>query len=272
MVACLRRLRPLLAAVFAALAAAGGAAAEARCPPPKPFRFEVEGVIRRSATGFTQGLEFRDGALFESTGRTGGETRLNRIATDGKVSVLADQGDAVFGEGLTIVGDEVFQLTWQDHLVFVYDLSGKLLRKMHNPRLGWGLASDGKRLFFTDGEGSLHVADPQTFKLLGEVPLRATGIEAPQWLNELEYVDGKLYGNVWMTDVVVRVDPESGCLEGIADLSFLAESMSAADREAIAASADNVLNGIARDPGSGRFYITGKRWPMIYAGRFRDAP
>ena len=202
MVAYLRRLRPLLAAVFAALAAAGGAAAEARCPPPKPFRFEVEGVIRRSATGFTQGLEFRDGALFESTGRTGGETRLNRIATDGKVSVLADQGDAVFGEGLTIVGDEVFQLTWQDHLVFVYDLSGKLLRKMHNPRLGWGLASDGKRLFFTDGEGSLHVADPQNVQAARRGAPQGDGDQARQWLNELEYVDGKLYGNVWMTDVV----------------------------------------------------------------------
>ncbi len=268
----LRRLRPLLAAGLAALFAAGDAAAETVCAPPKPFRFEVEGAIRRSATGFTQGLEFRDGALFESTGRTGGETRLNRIAVDGTVSVLADQGETVFGEGLTIVGDEIFQLTWQDHLVLVYDLSGKLLRKMENPRLGWGLATDGKQLIFTDGEGSLHTADPQTFELTGEVPLRATGIEAPQWLNELEYVDGKLYGNVWMTDVVVRVDPQSGCLEGIADLSFLKASMSPADRQAVAASADNVLNGIARDPATGRFFLTGKRWPMIFAGQFRDAP
>lgn len=149
------------------------AAAEAPCPVPKALRFEVEGKIVRDRVGLTQGLEFHDGKLFESTGRTEGETRLNTVGLDGKVTVLDDLGTAVFGEGLAILNGEVFQLTWQEHVVFVYDLSGKLLRKMTNPRLGWGLASDGKSLIFTDGEGALHYADPKTFKLTRSIPLRA---------------------------------------------------------------------------------------------------
>lgn len=247
------------------------AAAEAPCPVPKALRFEVEGKIVRDRVGLTQGLEFHDGKLFESTGRTEGETRLNTVGLDGKVTVLDDLGMAVFGEGLAILNGEVFQLTWQEHVVFVYDLSGKLLRKMTNPRLGWGLASDGKSLIFTDGEGALHYADPKTFKLTRSIPLRAAGGKPPVWLNELEYVDGKLFGNVFTTDWIVEVDPNTGCMVAASDLSFLRGTMSPAERGAVEESSEHVLNGIARNAATGLFYITGKRWPMIYVGRFRPA-
>ena len=115
----------------------------------------------RSRVGFTQGLEFRDGVLYESTGNIGGTTQLNTITLDGKVTTLADHGSKVFGEGLTILNDEVFQFTWQERQVFVYDIAGKLKRQMRNPRDGWGLSHDGTNLLFTDGGPSLYYADPQ---------------------------------------------------------------------------------------------------------------
>lgn len=262
-------LRTALAFGLTLLSATVALAAE--CPAPKPLTFTVEKKITRSATGYTQGLEFRDGKLYESTGRTEGETRLNTIGLDGKVTVLADLGTSVFGEGLTILDNQVFQLTWLENVVFVYDLDGRELRRMENPHEGWGLASDGKNLLFTDGEGLLRHADPKNFRITREVPLRSAGGVPPTALNELEYVDGKLYGNIYTTDWIVRVDPDSGCVEATADMSPLRDIITSEEQAAIAASYENVLNGIARDPATGLFYITGKRWPMIYVGRFSEA-
>jgi glutaminyl-peptide cyclotransferase len=263
------RIQAAAFAFVALLQAAPALASE--CSTPKALEFTIESKITRSIPGYTQGLEFHDGKLYESTGRTGGGTKLNVIDLDGTVTTLADLGAAVFGEGLTILGGEVFQLTWKENLVLVYDLGGKQLRRMTNPRLGWGLANDGKDLVFTDGEGALHRADPDTFTLTGEVPLRIAEGEPPTWMNELEYVDGKLYGNVYMSDWIVRVDPASGCVEAVADMTLLREGMAPEELAEIAVDPGNVLNGIARDDGSGLFYITGKRWPMIYVGRFREA-
>jgi glutamine cyclotransferase len=257
-------------ALGAALFSAVGAFAS-QCPVPTMLDFVVESKITRSVAGYTQGLEFRDGKLYESTGRVGGGTKLNLIGLDGTVTTLADLGGAVFGEGLTILNGEIFQLTWKENLVFVYDLRGNLLRRMTNPRLGWGLANDGRKLIFTDGEGALHYANPKTFALTGQVPLRIAEGEPPTWLNEIEYVDGKLYGNIYTSDWIVRVDPASGCVEAAADMTLLREGMTREEVAEIAVDPGNVLNGIARDGRSGLFYITGKRWPMIYVGRFRDA-
>lgn len=256
-----------LAAALTPLAAAYGK----DCPVPSSLKFVVEKKIERSERGLTQGLEFHDGKLYESTGRLLGETRLNAIGLDGTVRALSNHGASVFGEGLTILEGEVFQLTWQDNLVFVYDLAGNLTRRMANPHLGWGLASDGQNLLFTDGEGVLRYADPATFAITREVELHTAGKVSPQWMNELEYVDGRLYGNVFTTDWIIRVDPENGCVEASADMTPLRASMTPQEKEAIADSRENVLNGIARDPQTGTFYITGKRWPVIFAGRFVEA-
>jgi glutamine cyclotransferase len=259
-----------LAALALALASTTTALAAKECRVPKQLDFVVEKKITRSLAGYTQGLEFRNGKLYESTGRTGGQTRLNLIDLDGKVTTLADLGTSVFGEGLTILDGQVFLLTWQENLVFVFDLHGKQLRRMKNPHLGWGLANDGRSLLFTDGEGLLRYADPKTFRITRELPLRSAGEVQPAWLNELEYVDGKLYGNIYTTPWIVRVDPHSGCVEAEADMSPLNEIITPNEAAAISASGENVLNGIARDPATGLFYVTGKRWPMIYVGKFRD--
>ena len=134
---------------FAALllGSAGPALAQFTCPAPQPLRFEVQRKIERSETGFTQGLEYRNGVLFEGTGSVGGSTRLNVVdPQSGAVRGLTDLGTSVFGEGVTILKDQLFQLTWQDHKVFVRDLQGNLVREMKNEREGWGLANDGTNL------------------------------------------------------------------------------------------------------------------------------
>jgi glutamine cyclotransferase len=240
------------------------------CSEPTRLRFDPIGKITRSGIGFTQGLEFRDGKLYESTGRIGDTTRLNIISLAGQVTTLADQGIAVFGEGLTILKDEIFQLTWQEHEVFVYDLAGKLKRKMTNPREGWGLTNDGTNLIFSDGGPSIYYADPASFAIKKSVKLRSTREGDILGLNELELVDGKLYGNVFTTRNILRIDPASGCIDGIADLGLLWRDMNAEER-AQTDDSDNVLNGIAYDAITGRFYLTGKRWKSIFVGRFAEA-
>jgi len=248
-----------------------GSAIAAECPRPAALHFEVTGRIVRSAVGFTQGLEWRDGKLFESTGAIGGHSGLNTIAPDGTVTKLLDQGAKVFGEGLTILGDEIFQLTWQEHEVFVYGLDGKLRRSMRNPREGWGLTNDGSSLIFSDGGASFYFADPKTFAITREVKIKSDRPGEVAGLNELELVDGKLYGNIFLTNTIVRIDPASGCVEANADLGSLWRAMTDADKKQVTSSEQNVLNGIAYDKTSGNFYLTGKRWRTIFIGRFRNS-
>jgi glutamine cyclotransferase len=239
------------------------------CREPVALRFNIAGKIVRSAIGFTQGLEFRDGKLYESTGRIGGTTQLNVISLTGQVTTLADLGIAVFGEGLTILKDDVFQLTWQEHDVFVYDLAGKLKRKMQNPREGWGLTNDGTNLIFSDGGPSFYYVDPQTFVVRRTVKVRSTRPGDIVGLNELELVRGRLYGNIFTTWSIVRIDPASGCIDAVADMRSLRDRMSADEKALIDADSGNyVLNGIAHDNATGTFYVTGKRWKSIFSGRF----
>ena len=256
----------LLALLVApALAAPAGAA---ECAKPVALRFEVTDKIVRSTVGFTQGLEWRDGRLYESTGAIGNHSGLNTIAPDGKVSNLLDQGTKVFGEGLTILNDEIYQLTWQEHVVFVYGLDGKLRRTMRNPREGWGLTNDGTSLVFSDGSASFFFANPKDFAIEREVKIRSDKGGAIDGLNELELVEGKLYGNIFLTNTILRIDPASGCVEAIADMGLLWRAMTDADKKQVTSSEQNVLNGIAYDKASGNFYVTGKHWRTIFVGKF----
>lgn len=252
-----------------ALTAASPALA-AGCARPIPLRFEVTGKIVRSEVGFTQGLEWRDGKLYESTGAVGGHSGLDTISPDGKVTNLLDQGARVFGEGLTILHDEIYQLTWQEHDVFVYDLAGKLKRTMRNPREGWGLTNDGTNLIFSDGGPSFYFTDPATFAVKREVKIKSDKPGEITGLNELELVDGKLYGNIFLTNRIVRLDPASGCIEATADMGLLWRSMTEADKKQVTSSEQNVLNGIAYDKATDWFYVTGKRWRTIFIGRFLE--
>ena len=267
------RQRLVVPALGAALAAGIGlpAAAAPVCPAPARLKFEIAQTIERDRLGLTQGLEFRDGRLYESTGRIDNTTQLNVIAPSGKVTTLKDLGNSVFGEGLTILNDEIFQLTWKENKVFVYDLSGKLRRTMTNPRPGWGLTNDGKSLIFTDGGSSLIYADPKTFAITREVQVRL-GARDVRDLNELERVGDHIFANIFLTKEIVRIDYATGCIDGVADLGVLWSAMGDAERQRIDRAANYVLNGIAYDGQTGLFYVTGKRWRYIFAGRFVEAP
>ncbi len=247
--------------------------AQTTCREPAPLRFEIASKIERSELGFTQGLEVRDGQLYESTGRIAGTTRINVISFDGQVRTLTDLGTTVFGEGLTILNDQIYQLTWQDHQVFVYDLAAKRQRAMRNPREGWGLTNDGTSLIFSDGGPSFYYVDPQTFAVRRTVKVRSTRPGDIVGLNELELVRGRLYGNIFTTWSIVRIDPASGCIDAVADMRGLRDRMSADEKALIDTDSGNfVLNGIAYDNATGTFYVTGKRWKSIFSGRFVEGP
>ena len=254
-------------ATLLALLAPATALAQA-CAVPATLRFTISEKIVRGAIGFTQGLEFRDGQLYESTGAIGGRSGVNIISVKGEVKNVVDLGTRVFGEGLTIFNDEVFQLTWQEHEVYVYDLAGKLKRTMRNPREGWGLTNDGKQLIFTDGGNSLYFADSATFRITKSVRIRSRSGGDVNAVNELEFVDGKIYGNIFTAKTIVRIDPASGCVDGTADLGLLWDAMTPEEQRQVAADENNVLNGIAYDKATRRFFLTGKQWGVIFVGRF----
>src|SRR5262245_5499982 len=252
--------------VIATLAAAFtcGSALAQGCPSPKMMTFEVQSQIKRDVLGFTQGFEVRGDKLFESTGLIAGDTRLTTIdPKSGKVTVLANFGKSFFGEGLTIFKDQIYQLSWKEHAVFVYDLNGKLIRRMQNPHEGWGLTNDGTSLIFTDGGDQLYFANPQNLQITRSVPVRV-GLTPLEAMNELERVDGKIYSNVFLTWTIVRIDPRTGCVEATAQLNSLWDRMSAEEHRHIQTDSNFVLNGIAYDQASKLFYVTGKDWMSIF--------
>jgi len=253
-----------------AVALLSSAAFAQSCPAPNTMTFQVDSQFRRDIRGFTQGLEVRGDKLFESTGSQVGDTRLTTIdPKTGKVSVFANFGKRFFGEGLTILNNQIFQLSWQEHQAFVYDLNGKPIRTMRNGLEGWGLTNDGTNLIFSDGSDRLFYVSPTDFRTLRSVPVKLGNAPLAS-LNELELVDGKIYANVFLTWDIVRIEPRTGCVEAIARLDRLLDRMTAEERRYLQSDTNFVLNGIAYDARQKTFYLTGKNWITIFAGRFVD--
>lgn len=224
--------------------------------PPAPVA-SVEQVrsYPHDSTAFTQGLVWRDGRLYESTGRYGESTlRLVELET-GRVLQQASLGAQYFAEGLTTVGDTLYQLTWKEGVAFLWD--PQTLRQIGQVQYngeGWGLASDGRRLIVSDGSSYLTFVDPVTFQV--DTTLRVTDGGRPvDQLNELEWVKGEVWANVWHTQRIARIDPATGRVKGWLDLAPLIPPV--ADAEA-------VLNGIAYDEAADRLLVTGKLWPVLY--------
>ncbi|HJR57297.1 MAG TPA: glutaminyl-peptide cyclotransferase [Rhizomicrobium sp.] len=262
-------MRTSLLVAFLSLIPAGCAMAQqAACPAPRPMRFEVTGDVRRSDLAFTQGLEFHNGMLLEGSGNVFGTSRVQRIdLRTGRVTTLQDGGQAYFGEGITVFGNRIYQLTYREGRVFQRDLQGKALREFANPREGWGLTHDAARLIASDGSDRLFFHRPADFATLGSVPVREGNL--PVWrLNELEYVDGAVYANVFESWRVLKISPRTGCVLAAADLSGLRARMPVQEQARIASERDFVLNGIAYDPASRLFTVTGKYWGYLFTGRF----
>lgn len=207
---------------------------------------------------FTQGLLFRDGFLYESTGLHGRSSIRKVQLETGRVLQQANLPADIFGEGMTAWNDELVSITWQSQTGYVFDLASlKLKHKFAYQGEGWGMANNGKQLIMSDGSNELRLLDPVTQQELRRIQVTVNGVPVDQ-LNELEWVDGEIYANIWQTDVIARIDPISGNVIGWIDLSKLLQ----AERKLMGQ--DDVLNGIAYDPAGKRLFVTGKQWPKLF--------
>jgi glutamine cyclotransferase len=230
----------------------------AEAPPVYGYR-----VIRsypHDRQAFTQGLVYEAGELYEGTGIRG-QSSLRRVALETGIvrqeRVLPEQ---YFGEGITIFGDRIIQLTWQSRIGFVYDkASFKLLQQFRYPTEGWGITHDGSRLIMSDGTANLYFLEPQTFMEIDRIEVHDDQGPVVR-LNELEYVRGDIYANVWQTNRIARIDLLTGRVAAWIDLAGL---LSAADRQQRV----DVLNGIAYDAENDRLFVTGKWWPKLFEMR-----
>lgn len=236
----------------------------AAVPAPEHLRIDVLAVHPHDPQAYTQGLVWYRGELYESDGLYG-RSSLRRVdPATGTVRQKIAIEPRIFAEGLALVGERLIQLTWKEGIAPVYDRATfRHLADFHYEGEGWGLSYDGKRLVMSDGSDRLFFRDPKTFALQGSVAVTRDGVPVMQ-LNELECVGGEVWANVWQTDDILRIDPKSGRVTGVAEATGL---LAPEDRAAGA----EVLNGIAYDPATRRFWITGKLWPKMFEVRFVPA-
>ena len=219
--------------------------------------YRVVKAYPHDSQAFTQGLIYLDGHLYESTGLNGRSTLREVDLESGRVLKEISLPQQYFAEGLTNWGSTLIQLTWKKNVAFVYDRATfRLLKTFHYPWEGWGLTQDGKHLIMSDGSETIHFLDPDTFKQ--ERKIRVTDRGKPvQNLNELEYIHGEIYANVWMSNRIARISPSTGKLLGWIDLSGILPSVEVTGEGA-------VLNGIAYDAAHNRLFVTGKDWPRLF--------
>src|SRR5215469_8750327 len=224
---------------------------------PPEYRFEVVRQFPHDPAAFTQGFTYHDRYFYEGTGRTGQSSLRQVNPENGHVVRKVDLAPDLFGEGITVLGNEVLQLTWLSHIGFVYDLRDfHLLRTFQYADEGWGLTTDGHDLFMTDGSAEIRVLDASTFSEKRRIKVRESGKPVDQ-LNELEFIEGEIYANIWHSDRIARISPETGKVVGWIDLTGLLGPF-------YQRQAEEVLNGIAYDPTGKRLFVTGKLWPKIF--------
>jgi len=228
-----------------------------RSSHPAEYTFQVIHTFPHDPNAFTQGLVFRDGFLYEGTGLTG-RSSLRRVRLDtGEVVQKIELAREYFGEGITVFKNEVLQITWQSRVGFVYDLSDfHLLRRFSYTGEGWGLTNNGHEIFMSDGTSEIRVLDPDTLAEKRRIRVH-DGDKSIDQLNELEFVEGELFANVWQTDRIARISPQSGKVVGWIDLKGLMSPIYRLEPGA-------VLNGIAYDSARKRLFVTGKLWPNIF--------
>ncbi len=231
------------------------------------FTYQVVQAYPHNAQSWTQGLEWHDGFLYEGTGRIG-QSYLRKIDLEsGEVLQEIKLDDEFYGEGITIFNGSIYQITWQNQTAFRYDLETFALQETYRyPTEGWGITHDDTRLIMSDGSNTLYFRDPETFAEIGRVSVFDESGQPVIRLNELEYLDGFVFANVWQTERIARIDPETGLVTGWVDLSgltALAELDTAVTSDP-SLNANAVLNGIAYDVESGRFLVTGKLWPKLF--------
>lgn len=221
------------------------------------YTYKIINVYPHDPNAFTQGLVFDDGFLYEGTGLRG-QSSLRKVDLEtGNVLQIYELPHQFFGEGITIYENTIIQITWQSRTGFVYDKDTfELLREFTYPTEGWGITHDGAKLIMSDGTSMLHFLDPDTFEEIGSINVHDTDGPVTR-LNELEYINGEIYANVWQTDYIVRIHPDTGYVTGWITLEGLLSLKDHTQKV-------DVLNGIAYDAEHDRLFVTGKWWPHLF--------
>ncbi|HET8897211.1 MAG TPA: glutaminyl-peptide cyclotransferase [Rhodanobacteraceae bacterium] len=233
------------------------ASAPVRAGDVPVYGYNVVKSYPHDTGAYTEGLFWLDGHLYESTGEIGQSSIRKVDLKTGEVVQIKRLPPPYYGEGIVAWKDKLYELTWRNGTGFIYDLkSFKKLGQFHYPGEGWALTRDDTHLYMSDGSGTIRILDPKTLRQTGSIAVTWDG-HAVGNLNELEWVDGEIYANIWLTNRIARIDPASGHIVGFIDLSGLAPTDS---RDP----ANDVLNGIAWDAKGKRLFVTGKRWPRLY--------
>lgn len=225
-------------------------------PTPVSYTYEVINVYPHDPDAFTQGLVIDEGVMYEGTGLYG-ESSLRRVELEtGDVLQMHELPSEFFGEGITVFGDKIIQLTWQSQTGFVYDKNSfELLQNFSYSTEGWGITTDGTQLIMSDGTANLYFLDPETLQTTGQVEV-LDGTHPVTRLNELEYINGEVYANVWLTDKIAIINPHTGQVTGWIDLTGIYTPETS--------DSNNVLNGITYDQEGDRLFVTGKRWSQLF--------
>ena len=244
----------------AATANGAGSAGSAEGTAAKAYSYEVVRSFPHDTGAFTQGLAVEGDTLFESTGNYGQSTLRQVALRTGAVERIRRLSSTIFGEGIALYDGKIIQLTWKSGVGFIYDRDTfELLRSVAYPGEGWGITYDGQRFIMSDGSSTLYFRDKVTFEETGRVFVR-DGDGPVRNLNELEYVKGEVYANIWQEDRIARIDPETGRVTGWIDLEGLLESGGHDGADGT----EDVLNGIAYDAAGDRLFVTGKWWPLLF--------
>ncbi len=244
--------------------AAGSANSESSAPARTPtYVADVLQSWPHDPEAYTQGLVWDDGRLYESTGLVGKSSIREVELTTGRVIRKHDLPDPYFGEGIVIIGDDLWQITWTSGVAFLYDAGTFTQRAIFRYEgEGWGLATDGTSIIMSDGTPTIRFRDPKTFAEQRTISVSDHGTPVTQ-LNELEWVKGEIWANVYQSDQIARIDPATGNVTGWIDLAGLLPRLERQGDE-------DVLNGIAYDPKADRYFVTGKLWPRLYEIRLKQ--
>jgi glutamine cyclotransferase len=233
--------------------------------PPANLSYTIINEYPHDSASFTEGLIWLNGSFLESTGEKGTSYLLKTNLNTGKSEKKFKLGDQYFGEGIAVLNNKIYQLTYQEHKVFVYDMNfNKLPQEFEWPYEGWGMTTDGKSLILDTGGSNIYFVNPETFKIE-----RTLGVQNNNGyvdsVNELEYVDGYLYANIWLSNYIIKINVQTGLVEARADMTELIKnSHNHKDLDI----KRNVLNGIAYNAEKKTFYVTGKNWPSLFEIKF----